>query len=137
MTHVVGQYGYAAGWATDTAGRAIVASRDAGTLTSAEQAAATQAVREGRESIVGPLREPDGQLVLSFVEPVGVPSMRTSSAPWGAVVLRTAMKVFEVDTLTISPWALREGIVLRYIDALDGRGADPVVEPAEAGAARI
>ncbi|WP_336651727.1 MULTISPECIES: Ppx/GppA phosphatase family protein [unclassified Leucobacter] len=48
----------------------------------------------------------------------------------GAVVLRTAMKVFEVDTLTISPWALREGIVLRYIDALDGRGADPVSEPA-------
>lgn len=44
----------------------------------------------------------------------------------GAVVLRTAMKVFGVDTLTISPWALREGIVLRYIDALDGRGAEPV-----------
>lgn len=46
----------------------------------------------------------------------------------GAVVLRTAMKVFGVPTLTISPWALREGIVLRYIDALDGRGADPVTE---------
>ncbi len=46
----------------------------------------------------------------------------------GAVVLRTAMKVFGVETLTISPWALREGIVLRYIDALDGRGADPVTE---------
>lgn len=44
----------------------------------------------------------------------------------GAIVLRTAMKVFGVDTLTPSPWALREGIVLRYIDALDGRGADPV-----------
>lgn len=44
----------------------------------------------------------------------------------GAVVLRTAMKVFDVSSLTISPWALREGIVLRYIDALDGRGADPV-----------
>lgn len=44
----------------------------------------------------------------------------------GAVVLRTAMKVFGVDTLTVSPWALREGIVLRYIDALDGRGAEPV-----------
>lgn len=45
----------------------------------------------------------------------------------GAIVLRTAMKVFEVETLTISPWALREGIVLRYIDALDGSGAKPVV----------
>ncbi|QIM16306.1 Ppx/GppA family phosphatase [Leucobacter insecticola] len=44
----------------------------------------------------------------------------------GAIVLRTAMKVFEVETLNISPWALREGIVLRYIDALDGRGAEPV-----------
>ena len=45
----------------------------------------------------------------------------------GAVVLRTAMKVFGVGTLTISPWALREGIVLRYIDALDGTGATPIV----------
>ena len=38
----------------------------------------------------------------------------------GAIVLRTAMKVFDVSTLTVSPWALREGIVLRYIDGLDG-----------------
>jgi len=45
----------------------------------------------------------------------------------GAIVLRTAMKVFGVSTLTISPWALREGIVLRYIDALDGSGAVPVM----------
>ena len=44
----------------------------------------------------------------------------------GAIVLRTAMKVFDVSTLTISPWALREGIVLRYIDALDSPGAEPV-----------
>ncbi|WP_336661011.1 Ppx/GppA phosphatase family protein [Leucobacter sp. USHLN153] len=48
----------------------------------------------------------------------------------GAIVLRTAMKVFDVSTLTISPWALREGIVLRYIDALDGRGAEPVRDAA-------
>ena len=44
----------------------------------------------------------------------------------GAIVLRTAMKVFEVETLTVSPWALREGIVLRYIDLLDGTGATPL-----------
>jgi exopolyphosphatase/guanosine-5'-triphosphate,3'-diphosphate pyrophosphatase len=43
----------------------------------------------------------------------------------GAIVLRTAMKVFGVHTLTVSPWALREGIVLRYIDLLDGSGATP------------
>ena len=47
----------------------------------------------------------------------------------GAIVVRTAMKVFGVDTMTISPWALREGIVLRYIDALDGSGAKPVEVP--------
>jgi len=40
----------------------------------------------------------------------------------GAILLRTAMKVFEVPALTISPWALREGIVLRYMDALDAAG---------------
>ena len=39
----------------------------------------------------------------------------------GAIVLRTAMKVFDVSTLTVSPWALREGIVLRYMDALEAR----------------
>ena len=44
----------------------------------------------------------------------------------GAVVLRTAMKVFGVKKLEVSPWALREGIVLRYIDQLDNSAADPV-----------
>ena len=44
----------------------------------------------------------------------------------GAIVLRTAMEVFDVSTMVISPWALREGIVLRYIDALDSSGARPV-----------
>lgn len=40
----------------------------------------------------------------------------------GAVLLRTAMKVFGVEKLHVSPWALREGIVLRYIDRLDTHG---------------
>ncbi|MGO1570100.1 MAG: Ppx/GppA phosphatase family protein [Canibacter sp.] len=43
----------------------------------------------------------------------------------GAVVLRTAMKVFGVKEMQVSPWALREGIVLRYIDQLDSSGAKP------------
>ncbi len=46
----------------------------------------------------------------------------------GAILLRTAMKVFEVPTVTVSPWALREGIVLRYIDGLDApRASEPTV----------
>lgn len=56
----------------------------------------------------------------------GITPERTEQIVAGAVVVRTAMKVFGVDSLEISPWALREGIVLRYIDALDAPGADPV-----------
>lgn len=54
----------------------------------------------------------------------GITPERAYQIMAGAVVLRTAMKVFEVQTLTVSPWALREGIVLRYIDGLDSRGAE-------------
>lgn len=56
----------------------------------------------------------------------GITPERTVQIVAGAVVVRTAMKVFGVDVLEISPWALREGIVLRYIDSLDASGADPV-----------
>lgn len=55
----------------------------------------------------------------------GITPERAYQIMAGSVVLRTAMKVFDVSTLTISPWALREGIVLRYIDALDSTGAEP------------
>ena len=54
----------------------------------------------------------------------GITPERAYQIMAGAVVLRTAMKVFDVQTVEISPWALREGIVLRYIDALDTRGAE-------------
>lgn len=56
----------------------------------------------------------------------GITPERTEQIVAGAVVVRTAMKVFGVDVMEISPWALREGVVLRYIDALDAPGADPV-----------
>lgn len=55
----------------------------------------------------------------------GITPERAYQIMAGAVVLRTAMKVFGVSTLHVSPWALREGIVLRYIDALDSTGAEP------------
>lgn len=56
----------------------------------------------------------------------GITPERSYQIVAGAVVVRTAMKVFGVESLDVSPWALREGIVLRYIDALDTPGADPV-----------
>lgn len=56
----------------------------------------------------------------------GITPERAVQIVAGAVVVRTVMKVFGVESLEVSPWALREGIVLRYIDALDNSGADPV-----------
>lgn len=49
----------------------------------------------------------------------GITPERSYQILAGAILLRTAMKVFGVSTLTVSPWALREGLVLRYIDGLD------------------
>jgi exopolyphosphatase/guanosine-5'-triphosphate,3'-diphosphate pyrophosphatase len=49
----------------------------------------------------------------------GITPERSYQILAGAILLRTAMKVFDVSTLTVSPWALREGLVLRYIDGLD------------------
>ena len=40
----------------------------------------------------------------------------------GAVVLHTAMSSFGVDELEVSPWALREGVLLRYIESLGADG---------------
>ena len=36
----------------------------------------------------------------------------------GAVVADAAMDLFSVETLAICPWALREGLVLRWFDHL-------------------
>jgi exopolyphosphatase/guanosine-5'-triphosphate,3'-diphosphate pyrophosphatase len=38
----------------------------------------------------------------------------------GAVVAEAAMDLFEVDTLSVCPWALREGVILRRLDWLAG-----------------
>jgi exopolyphosphatase/guanosine-5'-triphosphate,3'-diphosphate pyrophosphatase len=34
------------------------------------------------------------------------------------VVLHEAMRALAVDELEVSPWALREGVLLRYIEEL-------------------
>lgn len=38
----------------------------------------------------------------------------------GAVVAEAAMDLFEVDSLAVCPWALREGVILRRLDWLAG-----------------
>ncbi|MFE1645835.1 Ppx/GppA phosphatase family protein [Microbacterium sp. P01] len=49
----------------------------------------------------------------------GITPERTFQIVGGAVVLHAAMKALNVDTLEVSPWALREGVLLRYLETVD------------------
>ncbi len=48
----------------------------------------------------------------------GITADRTFQIVAGAVVLHQAMKALDIDELETSPWALREGVLLRYIESL-------------------
>lgn len=48
----------------------------------------------------------------------GVSEMRSDQVFAGALVAETAMKTFGIEELTICPWALREGLILRRLDTL-------------------
>ncbi|WP_150461518.1 Ppx/GppA phosphatase family protein [Nesterenkonia ebinurensis] len=61
----------------------------------------------------------------------GVSEMRSAQVFAGALVAETAMKTFGIEELTICPWALREGLILRRLDTL---ARDSSVEIAHAPA---
>lgn len=48
----------------------------------------------------------------------GITPERTVQITAGAVVLHETMKAAGVSELEVSPWALREGVMLRYIEEL-------------------
>ena len=48
----------------------------------------------------------------------GITPDRTFQIVAAAVVLHEAMKAMDADELEVSPWALREGVLLRYIESL-------------------
>ncbi|MFC6326000.1 Ppx/GppA phosphatase family protein [Microbacterium koreense] len=48
----------------------------------------------------------------------GITADRTFQIVAAAVVVHQAMKAFDVEELEVSPWALREGVLLRYIESL-------------------
>ncbi|WP_144876959.1 Ppx/GppA phosphatase family protein [Microbacterium sp. 1.5R] len=48
----------------------------------------------------------------------GITADRTFQIVAAAVSLHTAMSALQVDELEVSPWALREGVLLRYIEQL-------------------
>ncbi|MEU0572574.1 Ppx/GppA phosphatase family protein [Nonomuraea sp. NPDC005983] len=51
----------------------------------------------------------------------GVSEARAPQLAAGALVADATMDLFEVDRLEVCPWALREGVILRRLDALPGR----------------
>ncbi|MBW5421641.1 Ppx/GppA family phosphatase [Streptomyces sp. BG9H] len=46
----------------------------------------------------------------------GISAARSGQCLAGAVVAHTAMKLTGIEVVTVCPWALREGILLRYIE---------------------
>jgi exopolyphosphatase/guanosine-5'-triphosphate,3'-diphosphate pyrophosphatase len=48
----------------------------------------------------------------------GITPDRAYQIVGGAVVLHEAMRAMDVDELEVSPWALREGVLLRYIESM-------------------
>ena len=49
----------------------------------------------------------------------GVSQSRAPQIVAGAIVARTAMEKLQINELEICPWALREGIVLRWLDWME------------------
>jgi len=48
----------------------------------------------------------------------GVSPSRTHQIVPGALVAEACMDIFDLDTLEICPWALREGVILERLDQL-------------------
>lgn len=61
----------------------------------------------------------------------GVSAGRAHQLVAGALVAQAAMRALDVDELELCPWALREGVILRRLDWLDGidRTAQPRRRP--------
>ncbi|MGY2078350.1 Ppx/GppA phosphatase family protein [Modestobacter sp. SYSU DS0657] len=56
----------------------------------------------------------------ALAELQGVSVQRAHQVPAGAVVAQAAMRAVDVPSVRICPWALREGVILRRLDSLEG-----------------
>jgi exopolyphosphatase/guanosine-5'-triphosphate,3'-diphosphate pyrophosphatase len=56
----------------------------------------------------------------ALAELQGVSPQRAHQVPAGAVVAQAAMRAVDVPSVRICPWALREGVILRRLDWLEG-----------------
>ncbi|MGZ4589606.1 MAG: Ppx/GppA phosphatase family protein [Actinomycetes bacterium] len=60
---------------------------------------------------------------MSSAERAELPGVSAARAPQllaGALVAQATMDLFDVESLSICPWALREGIILRRLDWIEG-----------------
>ncbi len=60
---------------------------------------------------------------LTVLERAALPGVSTSRARQllaGAIVAQEALRAFDLDVVQVCPWALREGIILRRLDWLEG-----------------
>lgn len=74
--------------------------------------------RTGLRQVIGFIRHiPPSKLA----EVEGVSAARAHQLLAGAVVAEVAMRRLEVESVDICPWALREGVILRRLDQIDGR----------------
>lgn len=55
----------------------------------------------------------------------GVSATRAPQLLAGAIVADAAMDLFGLEELELCPWALREGVILRRLDVMAGRGDSP------------
>jgi exopolyphosphatase / guanosine-5'-triphosphate,3'-diphosphate pyrophosphatase len=56
----------------------------------------------------------------ALAELPGVSPDRAHQIPAGAVIAQAAMRALDVPSVRICPWALREGVILRRLDSLEG-----------------
>src|SRR4051795_1639792 len=56
----------------------------------------------------------------ALAELQGVSAQRAHQVPAGAVVAQAVMRAVDVPFVRICPWALREGVILRRLDQLEG-----------------
>ncbi len=56
----------------------------------------------------------------ALAELPGVSAARAHQVPAGATVAAASMRLLDVPFVRICPWALREGVILRRLDSLDG-----------------
>jgi exopolyphosphatase / guanosine-5'-triphosphate,3'-diphosphate pyrophosphatase len=75
-----------------------------------------QLTRTGLHQLIGFIRHIPSNALAAMD---GVDSRRAEQLLAGAIVAEVAMNRFDLDTLDICPWALREGVILRRLDVLE------------------